>query len=169
MVLSAILAQSFMMVNLPCKIVISPGGTECIFTTHDDTVLADLDVISDGGCLDNRVGSDVDIVSDLHRIVVEISAVCFIWWSGYSMRVAKWTTKRRKKGRDLMTHPSPTRQYRPKEMTTACPGPVRRRSPRIIAPLEMMVFPPRMMFCGPAIVARRDTLFPVSYKRLSPL
>lgn len=26
----------------------------------------------------------------------------------------------------------------------------------------MMVLPPRMMFCGPAIVARRDTLLPVS-------
>lgn len=64
-----------------------------------------------------------------------------------------------------MTQPSPTKQYLPKEITTACPGPVRRRSPRIIAPLEIIVLPPRMMFWGPAIIARRDTLFPVSYRR----
>ena len=97
MVLSAILAQSFMMVNLPCKIVIALGSTECKFTTHDDTVLADLDVISDCGCLDNRVGSDVDIVSDLHRIVVEISAVSFIWWSEYSMSMGVANGPERKK------------------------------------------------------------------------
>jgi hypothetical protein len=62
-----------------------------------------------------------------------------------------------------MTQPSPTRQYLPSEMTTACPGPVRLRSPRMMAPLEMMVLPPRIMFCGPAIVARRETLLPVSF------
>jgi hypothetical protein len=61
-----------------------------------------------------------------------------------------------------MTQPSPIRQYLPKEMTTACPCPVRRKSPRIIAPLDIIVFPPRMMFCGPEMVARLDTLFPVS-------
>jgi hypothetical protein len=33
----------------------------------------------------------------------------------------------------------------------------------MIDPLEMIVFPPRMMFWGPAIVARRETLFPVSW------
>lgn len=49
-------------------------------------------------------------------------------------------------GHYLMTQPSPTKQYLPKEITTACPGPVRRRSPRIIAPLEIIVLPPRMMF-----------------------
>ena len=63
----------------------------------------------------------------------------------------------------LITHPSPMRQYRPSEITTACPGPVRLRSPRMMAPLAMIVFPPRMMFCGPEIVALRETLFPVSY------
>jgi len=63
-----------------------------------------------------------------------------------------------------MTQPSPTKQYRPREITTACPGRDWRRSPRIIAPLEMMVLPPRIMFCGPAIVARLETLFPVSWK-----
>jgi len=62
-----------------------------------------------------------------------------------------------------MTHPSPTRQYLPNDITTACPGPVRLRSPRMIAPLEIMVFPPKMMFCGPAIVALRETLLPVSF------
>ena len=32
----------------------------------------------------------------------------------------------------------------------------------MMAPLAMMVLPPRMIFCGPAIVALRDTLLPVS-------
>jgi len=32
----------------------------------------------------------------------------------------------------------------------------------MIAELEIMVFPPSMMFCAPAMVALRDTLFPVS-------
>ena len=62
----------------------------------------------------------------------------------------------------LMMQPSPTRQYLPREITTACPGPVLRRSPRMMAPFAMIVFPPRMMFCGPAMVARRETLLPVS-------
>lgn len=33
----------------------------------------------------------------------------------------------------------------------------------MMAPLDMMVLPPRMMFCGPAIVARLETLLPVSF------
>lgn len=60
-------------------------------------------------------------------------------------------------------HPSPIKQYLPKEITTVCPLPVRLKSPRMIAPFEMIVFPPRIMFCGPAIIALRDTLFPVSW------
>lgn len=34
----------------------------------------------------------------------------------------------------------------------------------MIAPLDMIVLPPRMIFCGPAIVARRETLLPVSFE-----
>jgi hypothetical protein len=82
-VLSAILAQSFMMVNLPWKV---SCPVSCIQwqhadSTYDDTVFADLNIISDGGSLNDRVGTDVDIVSDLHRIVVEISAVRLVWRS----------------------------------------------------------------------------------------
>lgn len=65
---------------------------------------------------------------------------------------------------NLMMQPSPIRQYLPKDITTACPGPVLLRSPRMIAPLDMIVLPPRMIFCGPAIVARRETLLPVSFE-----
>ena len=71
--------------------------------------------------------------------------------------------ERRQKETYRITHPSPMRQYLPRDITTAWPGPVRRRSPRMMAPLAMMVFPPRMMFCGPEMVALRETLFPVSY------
>lgn len=70
-------------------------------------------------------------------------------------------------------HPSPIRQYLPKEITTVCPLPVRLKSPRMIAPFEIIVFPPRIMFCGPAMIALRDTLFPVSWisqtARVSPV
>lgn len=54
-----------------------------------------------------------------------------------------------------MTVPSPMRQYRPREMTTDGfePAPDLRRSPRMIEWGWMMVLPPRMMFCGPWIVA----------------
>lgn len=34
----------------------------------------------------------------------------------------------------------------------------------MMAPLDIIVLPPRMMFCGPAIVARRETLLPVSFQ-----
>jgi hypothetical protein len=34
----------------------------------------------------------------------------------------------------------------------------------MMAPLDMIVLPPRIMFCGPAIVARRETLLPVSFQ-----
>ena len=47
----------------------------------DDAVLSDLDMVPDGGCLDDRIGADVDVVSDLHGIVVEVASVCFVWWS----------------------------------------------------------------------------------------
>ena len=49
--------------------------------THNDTVLPDLDVVPDGGCLHDGIGADVDVVSDLHGIVVEVAAVCLVWWS----------------------------------------------------------------------------------------
>lgn len=62
-----------------------------------------------------------------------------------------------------MIHPSLIKQYLPSEITTADPVPVRLKSPRMIALLAIIVLPPSMMFCGPAIVARRETLLPVSY------
>lgn len=83
------------------------------------------------------------MVSDLHRIVVEIAAICLVRWP---------TRAYVHKGRRafviayLITQPSPTRQYLPKEITTACPGPVRLKSPRMMAPLEMIVLPPKMIF-----------------------
>lgn len=128
--------------------------------TDNYTILPDLNMISYCCGLYDGAGSDMNMVSYFHRIVIEISTIRFV---GGPIRVLicyifQWYEKRTY----LMTQPSPTRQYLPKEITTACPGPVRLRSPRIIAPLEMMVFPPRIIFCGPAIVARLETLLPVS-------
>ena len=61
-----------------------------------------------------------------------------------------------------MMQPSLIKQYLPSEITTADPVPVRLRSPRMIALLAMIVLPPSIIFCGPAMVARRETLLPVS-------
>lgn len=117
-------------------------------------------------CFDDGVGSNVNVVSDLHRIVIEISAVRFVRRPSEDGRRVDGNSKGQKY---LMIQLSPTRQYLPKDMTTACPGPVLLRSPRMIALLDMMVLPPRMMFCGPAIVARRETLLPVSFERVYDL
>lgn len=101
-------------------------------------------------------------VPDFHGIVVEVSSICLVWRSKYRY-LQPSETSRRAVITYLITQLSPTTQYLPKEMTTACPGPVRLRSPRMIAELDIIVFPPRIMFCGPAIVALLDTLLPVSY------
>ena len=75
---------------------------------------------------------------------------------------AHFQAEKRKKQTYRITHPSPIKQYLPREMTTVWPLPVRLKSPRMIAPFEMIVLPPRMIFCGPAMIALRDTLLPVS-------
>ena len=109
----------------------------------------------------------VDVITNFHGVVVEVSSIGFVWRPAQKRKFEDRLSYDVLRVTHLITQPSPIRQYLPKEMTTACPGPVRRKSPRIIAPLEIIVFPPRMIFCGPAIVARRDTLFPVSCSALS--
>ena len=38
-------------------------------------------MIPDGGCLDDGIGADVDVVPDLHGIVVEVATVRLVRWS----------------------------------------------------------------------------------------
>ena len=44
----------------------------------DDTIFSDLDMVPDGGCLHDGVGANVDVVSDLHGIVIEVAPVCLV-------------------------------------------------------------------------------------------
>ena len=121
-------------------------------------------MVADLRCFDNTVRADMDMIANLHRIVVEVASIGLVRRStGYQNNSIRGDVLQTRLWTYLITQPSPIRQYRPREITTACPGPVLLRSPRIMAPLAMIVFPPRIMFCGPAIVARLETLLPVSY------
>jgi len=48
--------------------------------TYNDTIFAYLNMVPDGGSLDDSVHSNVHIVAYLHRIVIEVSAICFVRW-----------------------------------------------------------------------------------------
>jgi len=47
----------------------------------NDTVFPDFDMIANGRSFHDRVGPNVNVVSYLHGVVVEISAIGFVWWS----------------------------------------------------------------------------------------
>ena len=47
---------------------------------YNDAVLADLDMVTDSSCLNDGVGTDVDVISYFHRIVIEVSAVRLVRW-----------------------------------------------------------------------------------------
>lgn len=117
--------------------------------THDDTIPPDLDVISYLCSFDDAVCAYVHMIAYLHGIVVEVASVCLVWRSAGAAQLCRWAIRA---DAYLMIQPSPTKQYLPSDMTTTCHGPVRLSSPRIIAPLDMIVLPPRIMFCGPAMV-----------------
>lgn len=111
--------------------------------TDNHTIFPNFNVVPNGGSFYNGIGSNVDMVAYFHWVVVEISAISLIWRPEL---IVKFDVEGRTRQAYLITQPSPTRQYLPKEITTACPGPVRLKSPRMIAPLEMTVLPPRMIF-----------------------
>jgi hypothetical protein len=80
-VLSAIFAQSFIIVNFP--FFKSSAGFLIIRTqpnTNDDTILPDLNMVPNGCSFDDTVGSDVYMVTYFHGIVIEVSAIRFVWW-----------------------------------------------------------------------------------------
>lgn len=85
--LSAILAQSLMIVNLPCRILEPQQRASIRANTHDYAVLPNLDVIPDLRSLDDRPRPDVHVVADLHGVVVEVSAVRLVWRSMLSVSV----------------------------------------------------------------------------------
>jgi len=44
----------------------------------DDAVLANLDVITDGSCLDDRAGTNMNMIPNFHRVVIECTAEGFV-------------------------------------------------------------------------------------------
>lgn len=83
MELSAIFAQSLIIVNFPWgskKERIREkrkmkGTSKCI---HDDTILSDLYMIAYGRSFYDGICTDVNVVTNLHRVIVECTTVCLV-------------------------------------------------------------------------------------------
>jgi ABC-type cobalamin transport system ATPase subunit len=52
---------------------------QLILFTYDNTILPNLHVVANSGGLDDRISSYVDVISNLHWVIVEIAAVGLIW------------------------------------------------------------------------------------------
>lgn len=63
------------------SVIIGYGLERSQKVAHDDTVLPDFNMTPNSGSFNNTIGTNVDIVSDFHRVVVEIAPECLIWWS----------------------------------------------------------------------------------------
>lgn len=50
-----------------------------MMSTHNQAILPDVDMIPNRGSLNDASSSNVNMVSDFHWIVVEISLVCLVW------------------------------------------------------------------------------------------
>lgn len=50
-------------------------------STDNNAVFSDLDMVANGRSFYDRIVPDVNVVSYFHRIVVEISAIGFVWGS----------------------------------------------------------------------------------------
>jgi hypothetical protein len=85
--LSSILAQSLIIVNLPYTRMMRCVWTIPSAATHDDTVLSDINVISDRRCFYYRPGADVDVIANLHGIVVEVASIGFIGRSSLQVSI----------------------------------------------------------------------------------
>lgn len=47
---------------------------------HDDTVLANLDMVSYSCSFDNCICANMNMISNLHGIVIEVAAVGLVGW-----------------------------------------------------------------------------------------
>jgi hypothetical protein len=75
---SAIRAQSLMIVNLPWWSDQSYSTGKDANKTYDDAILADLYVITYRSSFDNTTSTDMDMIANFHRVIVEIAAVGFV-------------------------------------------------------------------------------------------
>lgn len=65
-------------------------------------------MIANGRCFYDGIGTDVNIVTDLHRVIVECTAIGLVRGPGRATMSLGQASERA--GTHLMTHPSPTRQ-----------------------------------------------------------
>ena len=49
-------------------------------TAYDDAVLPNFYVVSDGRCLNHRVRANMNMVSYLHGIIVEVATIGLVRW-----------------------------------------------------------------------------------------
>jgi hypothetical protein len=77
MVLSAIFAQSLMIANLPCS-ENERAGTVTRISTDNNAIFSDFDVVANGCSFYDRIVPYMNMVSYLHRVVIEISTISFV-------------------------------------------------------------------------------------------
>ena len=54
-------------------------------TAYNDTVLANFDMVPNGGCFDDRVGAYMNMIAYFHGIVVECAAIGLVWRSSRAL------------------------------------------------------------------------------------
>jgi hypothetical protein len=83
-VLSATCAQSLMIVNFPCRqcSVNFEDNILMVRKTYNYTILPNDNMISNRRGFDDSIGTNMNIVPNFHWVVIEISAICLVWWSG---------------------------------------------------------------------------------------
>jgi len=50
----------------------------------NDAILANFDVATDGSCFNDGVGPNMDVITNTHRIVIEVSFESLVRWSYYT-------------------------------------------------------------------------------------
>ena len=119
MVPSAILVQSLIIVNFPCgsksvrKVRMREVKDVRGERIHDNTILPDLHMVANSRRFYDGIGTDVNIVTNLHRVIVKCATICLVRRpERITTRYNEIASGERGRGLEmyLMTHPSPTRQ-----------------------------------------------------------
>ena len=53
--------------------------------TNNDTILSNLNVVPNSCGFDDTVCADMNMVTDFHRVIIEISTICFVWGPRYEI------------------------------------------------------------------------------------
>lgn len=80
--LSAILAQSLMMVNLPYKNLVRRLEFKTgRLITYDHAILSYFYIVANRRRFYDRSRSNMNMVSNLERVIVKVSFIRLVWWS----------------------------------------------------------------------------------------